>query len=268
MSFNLDGTVQKELITDIFIPNTRKALVGQAMVTTKEVMDADSVKVWGVGDVTVGDYTGGTITPNAHADTSVVLTLDNAKYFAERVEKIDDEEAALNILPRIIENGSYSIADAIDSSIFAELATSTNDAGAYTLDSTNILGFIRDMSVALSNANAPKIGRKLAITPEASAYLAEALGDSGSNEIATEAGRMGYVRTFAGFDIYETNNLADATTGKWAIASVDRGVALGLGYNDLDVEDIPGQFYSVAKGLTAYGVKLVKDSYVFKADIA
>lgn len=269
MAFNLSGTVQTDLITDLFIPEVRKSLVAGAFLTTKEEVNAESIKIWGVGAVTVGDYTGGDVAGNDHVDSSVLLTLDDAKYFKENVERIDSEEAALNILPGIIEAGAYGIADQIDQACFTELSATTNVAvGTFTaLDATTVKSMVSAMGTKLTRSGAPKTGRKLAITPEVSALLAEAGIATGSNEIATEAGREGFVTRFGGFDIYETVNLADATTGSWAIASVPRGGALGLGYNELDVEPVSGQFYDTAKGLTAFGVKLVKNEYVVKADI-
>jgi len=268
MAFNLDGTIVEELITDIFIPQTRKSLVGGAFLRTQSGVNAESIKVWGVGSVTVGDYTGGDVEGNTHVDTSVLLTLDKAKYFKENVERIDNAESAINVLSAIIPEGAYGIADAIDQDIFTELANTTTTATATTIDETNILEWIGSMGVALTNAGAPKAGRRLAITPEVASFLAITGVNLGSDSLATEFGREYFVGRFGGFDIYESVNLADATNGKWAIASVERCGALGLGYNELGIEQVSGQFYDTAKGLTAYGVKMVKDDYVVKSDIS
>jgi hypothetical protein len=90
----------------------------------------------------------------------------------------------------------------------------------------------------------------------------------GSDTIATEAGREFFITRLAGFDIYESTNLVNgATTGKFAIATVQRCGALGIGYNELGIEPVSGQFYDCAKGLTAYGVKLSQPKFCVKCDV-
>ena len=268
MAFNLDGVIQKELITDVMIPSIRNNLVAANFVRTKIVMGAESIKIWGVGTVTVGDYAGGTVAGTAHTDTSVVLTLDKAKYFKENIEKIDNAQAAVDILTPVLQEGAYGIASQIDKDTFTELANTTTSVAANTAaDETNIVATILAMKTALTNAGAPMEGRRLAISPEVSAILAEAnlTLNTGSAEEAT---RNGWVGKFGGFDIYETVNLPDgATTGKICIASVERGGCLGVGFNELKAEEVSGQFFWAAMGLSNYGNQLVKNEYVVKCDI-
>lgn len=261
MAFNLTGVVQERMITELFIPQVREALVARAFVTEKSEVKADSIKVYGVGTVTINDYTGGTVTPTAHVDTSILLTLDKAKEFNEYVEDIDSYESALNILPGIIEAGSFGIAEEIDKDVFTELATTTNGVADPVLDASNIVEWIGDLGTALTNLKAPKKGRALALSPEMINVLNQAniqLNTSTAEAAAVE----GFVGRFGGFDIYETIN-----SGQTAIAAVRRGAALGLGFNDLQVEHIAGQHYTVATGLVAYGVKLVQPSYVVKSTV-
>ena len=265
MAFNLTGTIRERMITELFIPQVRKSMVADAFVTTKTAVDAESIKVWGIGSVTVGDYTGGDVAGVDHVDTSVLLTLDEAKYFKERVEKIDNEQSALDILPAILTQGGYEIGQAIDGDVFTALATTTSIVPTIALDASNVVSFIGSMSVKLTNAGAPRLGRALALTPEIVALLAEA-NITLNTTTAEEATKEGFIGRFYGFDIYETTNLPAGATGTEVIASVARGGALGLGFNELAIEDVTGQFYTVAKGLTNYGVKLVKDAYVAKCD--
>lgn len=268
MSFVLDGTVQKELITELFIPQVTKSLVGSQFLTTKTGIKAESIKIWGLGDVTVGDYAGGTITGTSHTDASVTLLMDKHKYFRQNVERVDSEQAAIDVLSSILPVGAFNIADAIDKDIFTELSTTTNIVPAVTLDETNILDWIASMGTKLTRLGAPKIGRKLAISPEAAALLAIVGFGKESEVIATEAGREFFITRLAGFDIYESVNLkAGATTGFFAIAAVQSCGALGVSYNELGTEPVSGQFFDCAKGLTAYGIKLAQPKFAVKSDI-
>jgi len=269
MAFNLDGTIVKELITDLFIPTVRKNLVSGAFLTTKTGIKAESLKIWGVGAVTVGDYVGGDVAGADHVDTSVTLTLDKHKFFKENVERVDSEESAINVLGAILPEGAYGIADAIDKDVFTALTATTNLVTAIALDETNILEWIGSMGTKLTNLGAPKAGRRLAISPEVSALLAIVGLGKGSDTIATEAGKEYFITRFGGFDIYESTNLVDgATTGKFAIATTQRCGALGIGYNELGIEAVSGQFYDCAKGLTAYGVKLSQPKFCVKSDVS
>ena len=262
MAFNLTGVIQEKMITDLFIPQVRNAMVADEFVITKSAVKADSIKIWGVGSVTINDYTGGTVTPTAHVDTSVLLTLDKAKDFNESVEKIDTEQSALDVLPGIIEAGSYGLASAIDTDVFVELATTTKTVANPVLDSTNVSEWIGDIATKMTNEGAPRSGRKLALTPEMINILNQA-NITYNTSTAEQAAVEGFIGRALGFDIYESVNLPALT----AIAAVARGGALGLGFNDLDVENIPGQHFAVAKGLINYGVQLVKEEYVVKSTV-
>jgi hypothetical protein len=261
MAFNLTGVIVTNMITELFIPQVRKSLVSRNFVIEKSEVKAESIKIWGVGAVTINDYTGGVVTPTAHVDTSVLLTLDKAKDFNQSVEKIDSEQSALDVLPGIIEAGSYGLANAIDTDVFTMLATTTKLVADPVLDATNVVEWIGDLATELTNNGAPREGRKLSFSPEMVNVLNQAAVVL--NVTAAEAAaREGFIGRFGGFDIFETIN-----SGQTAIGAVARGAALGLGFNDLDIENIPGQHFAVAKGLINYGTKLVKEEYVVKSTV-
>ncbi len=268
IDFQLDGTIREKLITEVYIPQVRQSLVAGAFVTTKTDAKAKEIKIWGLGDVATADWDGGRLTATAHTNSSVDLSMNLGKSFAQDVQRVDNESSALDVIPGVLETGAYQIAKDIDTAVFAELATTTTTGTAVALDLTNIKGFVREMGVKLSEAGAPKAGRVLALTPEAAGLLAEVVGTLGSDSAATEAVREGFVGRYGGFDIFETNNLDDATVGKWAIASVPTGAALGIGYTEVGVDKVPGSPVDVAWGATQFGTKLVKAAFVVKADIS
>jgi hypothetical protein len=265
MAFNLSGTIVERLITDLFIPRTENALVSRAFVTAKSGVKAESIKIWGVGSVTVADYAGGVITGTDHVDTSVLLTLNKAKYFRQNVEKIDNDQSAINVLSSIIPVGAYELASVIDKDTFAELATTTNTVPTVALDETNVAKWVRAMGVKLTKQGAPRVGRALAVNAEIAALLAGKVSDSGNDAMSGTAQAEGFVGRFAGFDIYESENIPVSGLNITAIASVPRSTALGLGFNQLGIDAIPGQFFDAALGLVSYGLKLVQNDYVCKS---
>jgi hypothetical protein len=240
--------------------------VAQEFVTSKSGVDAQSIKVWGVGTVTVGDYTGGDVTGNDHVDTSVTLTLNTRKYFKENVEKIDSQESAIDMLGAIIPVGAQNMAVEVSADIWTELATTANEVTGVALDETNVTTQIRAMRTKLNVLGAPKAGRKLAIPSEVGALLAGKVSTLGSDMSATEAVKEGYIGRFAGFDVYEDDTLPFDVDTWTLIASHPRGAALGISYDELKIDAIPGQFYDSALGLINYGVKLVEPKFVVKSE--
>jgi hypothetical protein len=267
MAHSLSGTIVERLITELFIPLIQNSLVAANFVVTKTEIKAASIKIWGVGAITTSAYTGGRLTSNQHEDTSVEFLLDKAISFSEDLDKLDTYQAAVELATPILQQAAYQIAAEIDEAVFTMLTTTTSLVAPLTVDASNVKAWIGSVGTRLTNLGAPKAGRKLALRPEIVAIMSEANLTGGSNEIATQAGKEFFITRFGGFDIFESVNLADgATTGKFAIASVPRCGALGLSYNEADIEDIPGQPVTNIWGVTSYGTKLVKEEYVVKAD--
>lgn len=268
ITFTLNGTIKEKLISEVYIPQIRQSLVAGNFLTTKTDAKAKSLKIWGLGAVATSDWDGGRLTPSTHNNTSIDLAMDQGKSFSEDVHRVDNEASALDVLPGVLEEGAYGIAKDIDTFAFTELATTTYTGNAVVLDESNIKGFVREMGVLLDTNGAPAVGRALGLTPEAAALLAEVVGTLGSDTAATEAVREGFVGRYGGFDIFKTNQLAAATTGKWAIASAPRGGALGVGYSEIGVDAIPGSPVDNAWGATQFGAEIVKNEFVVKADIS
>lgn len=230
MAFVLDGVISKEEIRNMFIADVNKALVGQNFLNVETVLDAESIKIWGVGDVAVLDYNGTAVTTDA-TDTSVNLTLDQAKYFQKAVDRIDNAQSAIKIISKVLSKGAISTAEAIDDYIFSVLGAATNTVPTVALDDTNVIKWVSDMSVALTNQKAPKAGRKLAVSPEVGALLAEAGMSVESDALATEAARNGWIGRFYGFDIYETLSLTVTIATYDALNETDipKGTPISVG---------------------------------------
>jgi len=266
MSFVLNGVISKEEIRNLFIPSVTKSLVSSNFVTSETVLDAASVKIPGIVDFNVSDYTG-TVSITDATDTSVLLTLDQAKYFAKQIDKVDNAQSAVKVIGKILDRGAYATAAAIDTYVFDILGSATNTVTATTVDETDVIEWVLAMGTKLSTLGAPLNGRKLAISPEVKAKLAQANIVLNTTS-AEEASREGYVGRFGGFDIYESLNLkAGATTGKFAVATVEDAAVLGIGYQQYDVSEPDHLFKYLAKGLANYGAKIVQPAYVVACDV-
>ena len=266
MAFVLNGVISKEEIRNLFIPDVEEALVGSNFVTMETVLDAESVKIPGVGDVTVSPYTGTAVTSDA-TDTSTLLVLDQADYFQKAIDKVDNAQSAVKIISKVLDKGAMSTADAIDTYIFDVLGGAANTVPTIALDETNIVEWIGDMGVALSNQKAPKRGRRLAVSPEVAALISRANLNFNTTS-AEEAAREGFVGRFGGFDIFETLNLKDGTNGKLAVAvSANDAAYAGIGYQEYSVGDPVEGFKWIAKGLANYGAVIAQEAFVVTCDV-
>lgn len=266
MAFKLDGVISQEEIRDLFVDYLENSLVARSIFPTTSVLGAESIKIPGLGTVATADYTGATPTATDTTDTSVILTLDQAKYFLQRIDRVDNAKAAVKLLGKVLAAGAYEIANDIDAYAFEQAATTTNSVAANNaLDTTNVAKWISDIAVKMSSLKAPKNGRKLAVSPEVAAVIARANLNLNTTT-AEAAAREGFVGRFGGFDIYETLNLSDGATGKNCIASVSDSVVVGIGYSEFGAGSKVDDFKDYVKGLTNFGAKVVQPAYVVKAE--
>jgi len=268
MAFDLTGTIQEELIIGILIEETEKKLVASNFVRINTGLSGlSSYKIPGITAPTTGAYTGADFVPTAAADTSVIVTLDKSRYFANTVDKVDNEQAAVGVIENVLRLGVEQLAKDIDIATFLTLSATTN-ANAVTgtaLDATNVVGWILGFGTKLDELDAPLDGRKLAITPAIAALLAEK-NLAFQTTTAEEAARTGFVGRFGGFDIFKTNNLPAAVTGKYAIATAPNGAELGIGFQEASVIEMENNFKWLAKGLVNYGSKISQAAFVVKSD--
>ena len=70
------------------------------------------VKICGVGEITVGDYTKDTdmSTPQTLSDTAAELVIDQAKYFNFQVDDIDKTQCSPKLLDAAMKNAASALA--------------------------------------------------------------------------------------------------------------------------------------------------------------
>ena len=262
--FNLGDFINDKEIRDMFIDYLENELVARNVFPTTSIIGASSIKIPGLSTVATAAYTGAAPSATDTTDTSVILSLDSAQYFLQRIDKIDDHMTAVKVLAKVLAAGAYELANVIDEAAFTEAATTSNNVTQPSggLDESNVAGWIGDMGVKLSRQKAPKGGRKLVVTPEVSALISQA-NLTLQTTTAEEAAREGFVGRFGGFDIFESLNLPhDPSTGDTCFATVGDSVVLGIGYQEFGIGDKADDFKIYVKGLVNYGVKLVQDAYL------
>jgi N4-gp56 family major capsid protein len=255
----------------------RKALVyaGPGVVNRDyegEIQEAgDTVRITSISDPTIGTYVPNstTITPEELTDAQRTLLIDQAKYWAFKVDDVDARQAKGNVIPEAVSRAAYKLADVVDqyvASLYTGVSTSnvvgsTGAAVATNTTPANVYDLVLiPLMVKLDEANVGRDGR-YAIIP--SSVHGQLLRDSRFiklNESGTPEGlRNGMVGRAAGFDIMVSNNTPNPTGSVRVVqAGVDMAVSFGEQINKTEAYRPEAGFSDALKGLALYGAKLVR----------
>lgn len=279
MGYHLDKFIPKNVISGMVLARLNKQLVFASLVNfanANGLGKGDSYRVPGVGNITIGNYTGADITVQDLADTGTDIAINQAKYFAFYLDKVDNYESAMNVLPMYVDRGAYGLANAVDQFIAGGITADAKVVTGGTLDETNVLDWVTSIKVEMDKANVPQTGRWLVVPPAVAGAIAKT-NIEGSATTLESARTTGYVQTYLGFSIYMSNNLTSGATSasNMAVAGVPAGYQYVQSLSDMEFMDAEKRFASLSKGLLVYGgAPLLGASNVngeialFKSDVA
>lgn len=206
------------------IAGLKPRLVGEAFVNHDvegEVMYGGSVKINRIGDVTLRDYTGGTITYDDASTTDATLNINRKKVAAIKLDDVDKVQArdGGQLMSKYVEQMTAEIAKDLDVATFTEIsgaATSANTLGDDTTPvvvttSTAAKKLLLDLKTLADEANVPDEARRLACPPAFENLL---LADPYINIAAPTAAdslKAGYIGKLYGIELYKTNNIPKTT---------------------------------------------------------
>jgi N4-gp56 family major capsid protein len=232
----------------------------------------DTVRITSISDPTVGTYVPNStvIVPEELTDAQRTLVIDQAKYWAFKVDDVDKRQAAGDVMTEAMSRAAYKVADQIDQYL----------AGFYTgIQSANVLGstgspvdthttvtdaydkVLVPLRTKLKRANVPTAGRWVVVSPEFTASLlldprfikANEAGDGGQGL------RNGYVGRAAGFDIVESNNTPNPSGDTQVItAGISQAISFAEQIAETEAYRPEAGFSDAVKGLAVYGGKLLR----------
>ena len=181
-----------------------------------DVKYAQSVKILGVGDPTIGDYTGADIAIEAMSDEGQILTIDQAKYFAFYVDDVDKAQSVPGLPEEYQRKAVHGLAVARDSYVAGLINTATNKT-TITLSADGVKAGIDEAIVELRERNFAEDG-VIEITPAVYNLFKNHLTTLSTNN--PEYIKRGIVGMYDGFEVIMSNNLktAGCVRGKKAIA--------------------------------------------------
>ena len=255
-----------------------KSLVyGQPGVTNRnyegDVQFAKSVRIVGVGSVTVKDYTQNNdmADPDTVLDTSLEMTIDYDKYFNFKVSNKDQAQTRIDIMAENNKEAAYAIRDAIDSiigSLYTDASASNligTDAAPKTPnltqgDALNIYNLIEDCGVALSESKVPLEGRWMIVPPRFAGLIRKDLKlTAAAPQIAQPGMLNGSITRLGGFSIMESHNVPNTAGAKYKIMfGTSKAMTFASQVNDVRIMDMEKQFAKKVDGEYVFGCKVVR----------
>jgi hypothetical protein len=255
-----------------------KSLVyGQPGVTNRnyegDVQFAKSVRIVGVGSVTVKDYTQNNdmADPDTVLDTSLEMTIDYDKYFNFKVSNKDQAQTKIDIMGENNKEAAYAIRDAIDSiigSLYTDASASNligTDAAPKTPnltqgDASNIYNLIEDCGVALSESKVPLEGRWMIVPPRFAGLIRKDLKlTAAAPQIAQPGMLNGSITRLGGFSIMESHNVPNTAGAKYKIMfGTSKAMTFASQVNDVRIMDMEKQFAKKVDGEYVFGCKVVR----------
>lgn len=231
------------------------------------------VKICGVGDVAVGDYTKNTdmSAPQTLDDTVRELCIDQAKYFNFQIDDIDRAQSSPKLMSEAMRVAAAALAQKADEYVYSLYGgagtTLTNDA----LTEDNVMDMIISARTALYAAGVADMSDVvLEVTPEVAALILKAkIALSTDNGEALEAGCLGSV---GGCKIFVSSGIVKEEAGDktWhkCLARTKRAVAFAEQLSEIDAYRPEKRFADAVKGLHLYGAKVVHPAEMVLLNVA
>jgi len=255
----------------------------------------DTIHIRQRPDVTITDYEkGDTITYEDLESTLVDLTVDYAKLFAFKVDRIDEKQSDIALMDIWAADASEQMKITIDQTVLGGVYTGAHasnqgaaagagsaninlgtEAAPLAIDKTNVLDLIVDMGTVLDEQNVPESGRWLVLPPAVCGKIKKSdLKDASLSGDGTSILRNGRLGIIDRFTLYCSNNLTKVTDGGTAkvswqcLAGTNHAISFASQITELDhLPKLEQTFGSAMRGLNVFGFKVTKPEALVRSCI-
>lgn len=238
---------------------------------------AQTVKILGVGDPTIGNYLGQDITIEAMKDKSQDLTIDVQKYFAFEVPDVDKAQSVPGLPEKYQEKSVKGLAltrEKFVGALVAGKAQSTKDEeegnSTYKEGATNIITATNKTKAAIRAALTAGIVKLrennfddsgvIEISPADYALFKDELIDLKTNN--DELIKRGVVGMFDNYEVKSTNNIYKDTAHSYAIVRSKHAIAFVGQINEVEAGRMEKRFSDYIRGLDVYGAKIIDQNQI------
>ena len=215
---------------------------------------AQSVKILGVGEPTIGKYDGTQdITIEEMSDRGQILTIDQANYFAFYVDDVDQAQSVPGLKEKYQEKAVHGLAVARDTYV-AELIASATNKTPVTMTEEGFKKAVDDAIVALRKRNFDEEG-VIEVTPEGYNLFKNHVITLSTNN--PEYIKKGIVGMYDNMEVIMSNNLKTPgdVRGKKAIAFAGQ-------INEVEALRAEKRFKDIIRGLDTFGAKVIDENRI------
>ena len=219
---------------------------------------AQSVKILGVGEPTIGDYTGADIEIEEMSDKGQILTIDQQKYFAFYVDDVNKAQSVPGLPEKYQAKAVHGLAVARDSYV-AELIASATNKTAVTMTEEGFKKGVDDAIVALRERNFDEDG-VIEITPAVYNVFKNCLITLSTNN--PELIKKGVVGVYDDFDVIMSNNMAKDSTHAYCDIRGKKAIAFAGQINEVEALRAEKKFKDIIRGLDTFGAKVIDEARI------
>lgn len=221
---------------------------------------AQSVKILGVGEPTIGDYDGSQdITIEEMSDRGQILTIDQAKYFAFYVDDIDQAQSVPGLKEKYQEKAVHGLAVARDTYVANLIKGATNVTTATALTQEAVKQAIDEAIVALRERNFDEEG-VIEISPAVYNVFKNCLITLSTNN--PEYIKKGIVGVYDDFKVCMSNNMAKDSTHVYCDVRGKKAIAFAGQINEVEALRAEKRFKDIVRGLDTYGAKVIDEARI------
>ncbi|MBQ8510563.1 MAG: hypothetical protein IJ493_11720 [Clostridia bacterium] len=230
-----------------------------------------SVKINGIGDISVFDYTKDTDMQTAQdlSDTSQTLLIDQAKAFNFQIDDVDRAQSTPKLMQAAMSQAAAALSDVADAYVYSlyKNVAPTNTIAYSEIVAEDVLDILLDARrVLLSHGVNSNIPTSLEVSPEVAALIIKSkILNNSDNTAALENGALG---SFIGFDVYVSPNIAVVDNRYKCLARTKRAIAFAEQLNEVEAYRPENRFADAVKGLHLYGAKVVYPDEVVLLDLS
>lgn len=224
----------------------------------------DRVIINSFAGIQVKDYekNATSITPDYLDDNpQVILEINQAKYFAFKIDSVDNAQTNPKLMTTAMDEAAYALADATDRYI-AELYNDAAHQVTGVFDKDTAYERVVEAGMKLDEANVPRMGRFLVVTPWAYAELLKSPEFIRATALGDNVVQNGEVGAIAGFRVHVSNNIYTTTVGGETYSHLLAGTTHAISYaeqlNSIEAFRPEASFSDAVKGLHLYGAKVVR----------
>ena len=224
-----------------------------------------TVKILGVGKPNIGDYTGEDIgAPEIVPDSSITLSIDQAKYFNFMVDDVDKAQAQDGLMNALMEEATRALAYEEDRFIGEQLAKNAGMVSESLAIATE-----EDAVKAVDDAFEYFWNNGVSNKDKVTIYVTPWFYNLFKNRIATlktdndELIAKGVVGMYNSARVKMSSFIFNDGTDDCMIIKTSKGYAFCNGINETEAYRPEGLFSDAVKGLDTFGGKAVKPKEIY-----